>query len=51
MMEPMALRLGLALRSSISASSSTFSMSSSTPSPFLAEMSWLWYLPPQSSTR
>ena len=37
--EPVALRLGLALRSSISASSSTFSISSWTPIPFLAEIS------------
>ena len=39
------------IRSSRSASSNTFSSSSSTPMPFLAEISWLWYLPPQSSTR
>ena len=37
--EPVALRLGFALRSSISASSSTFSISSCTPIPFLAEIS------------
>ena len=37
--EDVALRLGLALRSSISASSSTFSISSWTPIPFLAEIS------------
>ena len=51
MMEPVALRFGLAFKSSISASSNTFSSNSSTPMPFLADMSWLWYLPPQSSTR
>ncbi len=39
MMLPVAFRLGLALRSSISASRSTFSISSGTPVPFLAEMS------------
>ena len=39
MIEPVALRLGLAFKSSISASRSTFSSSSSTPIPFLAEIS------------
>ena len=51
MILPVALRLGFALRSSISASSNTFSSSSSTPMPFLALISWHWYLPPHSSTR
>ena len=51
MMEPVARRFGLALRSSISASKSTFSSSSSTPTPFFALISWHWYLPPHSSTR
>ena len=51
MMEPTARLFGLAFKSSKSASSNTFSSSSSTPMPFLAEISWLWYLPPQSSTR
>ena len=50
MIVPVALRLGLALRSSISASSSTLSSRSFTPSPFLALISWHWYLPPHSST-
>ena len=48
--EPVALRFGLALRSRSSASRSTFSMSSSTPIPFFAEISCDWYFPPQSST-
>ena len=48
---PVALRLGLALRSSKSASSSTLSSSRSTLIPFFAEISWHWYFPPQSSTR
>ena len=50
MMLPVPLRLGLALRSSISASKSTFSSSSLTPIPFFALISWHWYLPPHSST-
>src|SRR5690606_13654496 len=46
----MAFLFGLALSSRISASSNTFSKRSSTPRPVLAEISWDWYLPPQSST-
>ena len=49
--EPVALRLGFAFKSSNSASNKTFSISSCTPVPFLAEISCDWYLPPQSSTR
>ena len=48
---PMARLSALALRSSISASSNTFSKSASMFVPFLAEISWLWNLPPHSSTR
>ena len=47
---PMARLPGLAFKSSISASSSTFSSNSSMFVPFLAEISWLWNLPPHSST-
>ena len=51
MIEPVALRLGFALRSSISASSNTFSNKSLTPRPVFAEISCDWYFPPHSSTR
>src|SRR5690606_14187422 len=46
----MAFLLGLAFSSRISASKRTFSNRSSTPCPVLAEISWDWYFPPQSST-
>ena len=42
---------GLALRSMRSVSSRTLSRSLSTFRPFLAEISWHWNFPPQSSTR
>ncbi len=48
---PLAIFVGLALSSSNSASSNTFSSSSETPCPVFAEISWDCTLPPQSSTR
>ncbi len=48
---PTARLSGLAFKSSNSASSNTFSRSSSTLVPILAEISWHWYFPPQSSTK
>ena len=51
MILPVARRLGLAFKSSISASKSTFSSNSLTPIPFFALISWHWYFPPHSSTK
>ena len=48
--EPFENLLGFAFNSSISASKKIFSINSSTPVPFKAEISCDWILPPQSST-
>ena len=48
---PFASVSGSAFNSNSSDSKRTFSSNSSIPVPFFAEISWHWYLPPQSSTR
>ena len=48
---PLAALSGLAFSSSSSASNNILSSSSSTFKPLFALISWLWYLPPQLSTR
>ena len=51
MIVPVASRSGFAFRSRTSASSKIFSSSLSMFNPFFAAISWLWNLPPHSSTR
>ena len=48
---PFASVSGSAFNSKSSDSNKTFSSNSSIPVPFFAEISWHWYLPPQSSTK